>query len=284
VKVQPVNEFMLWRSEDLFNIDFASYTLYHHSFSRHFHDHYVIELVIKGADTFYCGGKTYTAQNNQLVLINPGEVHTGSTVLDTPLRYFSLYPDQKTIQQIAEVLQISLPANFSFSQTLLDQSSLTNKFGLLFNSLHSNKSALQQQEIFFGCMHDLLLQPANINYPLRAVEKKDLRIQLLIDFIRSHFEEDISLRQMADLVRLNPFHLVRLFKKNTGVSPYEYLLIIRAEYAKQLMRKGYKVREAALQSGFYDTSHLNRSLHKIAGTSPKSFLSSKSQFRTSFNS
>jgi mannose-6-phosphate isomerase-like protein (cupin superfamily) len=100
-----INQFQLWRSEQLFNIDFASYSLSHHRFSKHFHDHYVIELVVKGMDTFYCAGKTYTATNNQLVFINPGEVHTGSTMEDTPLSYFSLYPDKKTILAIAEALE-----------------------------------------------------------------------------------------------------------------------------------------------------------------------------------
>jgi AraC-like DNA-binding protein len=105
---------------------------------------------------------------------------------------------------------------------------------------------------------------------------------LLIDFIRLHYKEDISLQQLADKTWLNPFHLIRLFKKFVGVSPYDYLLIIRAERAKQLLRKGFKVQDAAAESGFYDSSHLNRVFYKIAGMSPKSFRSSKSQYCTSF--
>jgi AraC-like DNA-binding protein len=88
---------------------------------------------------------------------------------------------------------------------------------------------------------------------------------------------------MAALVNVNPFHLTRLFKKATGLSPYDYLLIVRTEFARQLLAKGYKVQDAAQEAGFYDSSHLNRSLRKIAGTSPKSFLSSKGQYRTIFN-
>ena len=88
---------------------------------------------------------------------------------------------------------------------------------------------------------------------------------------------------MAELVSLNPFHLLRLFKKTTGVTPYDYLQIIRAERAKKLLKNGYPVQEAAIASGFYDASHLNRSFRKIAGTSPKSFLSSKGQYRTILN-
>jgi AraC-like DNA-binding protein len=278
----PLTKFSLWRSEQLFNIDFASYSLSHHHFSRHFHDHYVIELVVNGVDSFYCNGKNYTAQNNQLVLINPGEVHTGNTVSDTPLDYYSLYPDKEALQQAALSLGISLPGDFCFQRSLLDQSSLTEKFRLLFNSFNATNSLLQQQELFFDCMYELLQPAGNNDQQSLQVSKKDSRVQLLIDFIRLHYKEDISLQQLAEIVSLNPFHLVRLFKKSIGVSPYDYLLIIRAERAKQLLRKGFKVQDAAAACGFYDASHFNRMFYKIAGISPKSFRSSKSQYRTIF--
>jgi AraC-like DNA-binding protein/mannose-6-phosphate isomerase-like protein (cupin superfamily) len=284
VKAQsPTTQFSLWQSQQFFNIDFAAYTLSHHSFPRHFHHHFVIELVVSGADRFYCDGKNYTAENNQLVMINPGEVHTGSTVSNIPLQYYSLYPDLKALHEVAAFLDISLPDDFYFRRPLLDPSSLAQKLKQLFHSFHSTKDLLLQQELFFDCMYELL-QPALTGYSSlpASINQKDSRIQLLLDYIHSHFKENISLQQLAELTRLNLFHLVRLFKKQTGLSPYNYLLILRVEHAKQLLRKGVKVQEAANSSGFYDASHFNRAFYKMAGTSPKSFRLSKSQYCTNF--
>ncbi len=275
----PYTELSLWRHEHLFNIEFASYSLSHHSFPRHFHDYYVIELVTKGADRFYCNGNNYTATKDQLVLINPGEVHTGSTIDETGLRYLSFYPGKKELGLVAETLSIPLPADLYFEETLQNNTELPAKIKLLFASLNDNASITLQQQYFFDCMQELLLQKEKTS---AGIDKKDPRIKLLIDFINTHFREEISLTQMAALVNLNPFHLTRLFKKTTGLTPYDHLLILRTEYARQLLGKGYKVQEAAREAGFYDSSHLNRSLRKIAGTSPKSFLSSKGQYRTSF--
>jgi AraC-like DNA-binding protein len=267
----PSTEFTLWRNEHLFDIDFASYTLSHHSFARHFHDYYVIEWVIKGADRFFCNGNTYTAATDQLVLINPGEVHTGSTIADNELAYFSLYPDDHTLRLVAETLDIHLPSHFSFQHTLANNPSLKNKFNLLFDCLRHQYDQLQQEEIFFQCMHELLLQTSTGDEKDILPGKKDVRIKILIDYIRTHFKKDISLTQMAEFVHLNPFHLTRLFKKSTGLSPYEYLLVIRTEYARQLLRKGFKVQDAATKAGFYDASHFNRLFCKTAGASPKFF-------------
>ncbi|MBL7743440.1 MAG: AraC family transcriptional regulator [Chitinophagaceae bacterium] len=278
----PGTHFSLWRSEHLFNIDFAGYKLLHHDFPRHFHDHYVIELVLSGADCFYCDGRNYTASHDQLILINPGEVHTGSTVADTPLHYFSLYPDRKALQQVAEVLCLPFTAEHNFRKVLVDQSPLAGKLKLLFDSLVSHAEIVKQEELFFDCMSDLLQQRFAEEEEDKIATRYDPRIKLLVDFIHSNFKEDISLKQMSGLVNLNPFHVVRLFKKNTGLSPYDYLLIIKTEHAKQLLRQGYKVQDAASRSGFYDASHLNRSLRRITGTSPKSYLSSQCQYCTSF--
>ncbi|MBC7948276.1 MAG: AraC family transcriptional regulator [Chitinophagaceae bacterium] len=280
---EPTTQFTLWRSDHLLNIDFASYNLVRHSFSRHFHDHYVVEFVLSGIDNFYCSGRNYTAYNDQLVLINPGEVHTGSTLADMPLRYLSLYPDQDAIDRIASLLHLPIAHDFHFRDHVVHQPGLSAKFLRLFVTLETKGDPLEQEEIFFDCMNSLLQSTSRINKVPKEAPGSDTRVNRLIEFIRANFRDEISLQQMSELVNLNAFHLVRLFKKKVGVSPYDYLLILRAEYAKKLLRQGYKVHDAASLAGFYDTSHLNRSLRKIAATSPKSFLSSKSQFRTKFN-
>jgi AraC-like DNA-binding protein len=268
VKAAPTTECTLWRNEQLFNIDFASYTLSHHSFARHFHDHYVIELVVNGADRFYCDGKTYTAFNDQLVLINPGEVHTGSTVADIPLQYFSFY-------QIADRLNISINADLNFQQTLINQPLLAEKFLRLYHLFHSGSDAIE--ECFYDCMQSIL-QPHTDEKIIAG--RKDKRVDELIDFINVNFTQELSLEQLSRLVCLNPFHLSRIFKKATGLSPYEYVLVKRTEYARRLLRKGYKVKEAALEAGFYDASHLNKMFRKTDIPSPKAFRSSKSQYHT----
>src|SRR6478609_1333850 len=134
----PVVEIKYWRAEQFFNVGLASYKLTHHSFPRHFHEHYVIELVVDGADKFYCNGKTHTATRGELVFINPGEVHTGSTIADASLHYYSISPDKNELQQIASMLERSLPQDFSFQYTLSHQPELAHKMQLLFRVVQSS--------------------------------------------------------------------------------------------------------------------------------------------------
>lgn len=277
------NQSQLWRSPRLFDIDFAGYILCNHRFPRHFHDHYVIEMVISGADNFYCDGKNYAASENQLVLINPGEVHTGCTIGDHALHYFSICPNPVALEKIALTLELDLPVNYRFPSTIIKEPSLSAQFRDLFRSFYQPHAGLKQEELFFGCMHGLLELSLKRKNGLHDTARKDSRIDILSEYIKAHSGEDISLRDMADLVNLNPFHLVRMFKKATGISPYEYLLVKRTEKAKDLLRNGYSVGDAALEAGFYDSSHFHRLLRKFAAITPKAFLSSKGQYHTIFN-
>src|SRR6476659_7567168 len=146
---EPTAEIKYWRNEKLFNIGLASYTLRQHSFPRHFHEHYVIELVVQGADKFYCDGKTLTASPDELVFINPGEVHTGSTVSGKPLRYYSISPDKDQLQHIAAILERSLPVDLYFEHSIFEQSQLAHKMLLLFDTLQSScVESLRCEELF----------------------------------------------------------------------------------------------------------------------------------------
>ena len=277
---EPIQQVSLWRREHLFNIDFASYTLYNHRFSKHFHDHYVIELVVSGADDFYCNGKNFTATKNQLVFINPGEVHTGSTVANTPLCYHSLYPDKKAFEKIAGILEKKLPSDLFFEKTLCEQPRLVKRLEALFRSFQHSFNEGKEEEIFIDLMYDIL--STSNNNIVQAYSNEDSRVRSLIDFIKANFKQQLSLQNFAEHVNLNPFHLLRLFKKSTGLSPYDYLIFTRIEFAKTILKRGSLVQEVARDAGFYDTSHFCRLFKRSTGISPKDYRSYKSQYHTIF--
>ncbi|MEO8766636.1 MAG: AraC family transcriptional regulator, partial [Ginsengibacter sp.] len=110
----------------------------------------------------------------------------------------------------------------------------------------------------------------------------DNRMDIVIDFINSNFKKQLSLQIFSDMVHLDPFHLLRIFKKAMGVSPYDYLITMRVEFAKTLLKKGLLVQDAAIEAGFYDTPHFCRLFKRTTGISPKDYRSYKSQYRTIF--
>ena len=102
--------------------------------------------------------------------------------------------------------------------------------------------------------------------PARADVAHQLRA--LID---AGFRDKVTLRQASDAIHAHPAHLVRMFSREFGISPHQYLTGRRVDLARRLLLDGVPASAAAATVGFFDQSHLNRSFRRLLGTSPGRF-------------
>lgn len=70
---------------------------------------------------------------------------------------------------------------------------------------------------------------------------------------------------------LSPFHFIRRFKLEMGLTPHKYLMQYRLSLAKRLLNSRFSIAEAAQAAGFYDQSHLDRCFKKSVGLSPRDY-------------
>lgn len=92
-----------WQAPDLGKLDLLRATYFTHTFSRHSHNGYALGIIEHGAETFYYRGATHTAPAGSIVIINPGEVHTGqATNGTTGWKYRMLYPETALLQRAAQ--------------------------------------------------------------------------------------------------------------------------------------------------------------------------------------
>jgi AraC-like DNA-binding protein len=69
-----------------------------------------------------------------------------------------------------------------------------------------------------------------------------------------------------------PFHLCRVFRKETGLSPHSYQTLVRVHLAKTLLAAGVAISQVAVDAGFYDQAHLTRYFKRIYGVTPGRYL------------
>jgi AraC-like DNA-binding protein len=75
------------------------------------------------------------------------------------------------------------------------------------------------------------------------------------EFIEEHLDEEISLRQLADIVQLSRYHFARAFKHSFGMPPHRYHMSRRMERAKGLLQVPARtVTEVGMMLGFTETS------------------------------
>ena len=94
------------------------------------------------------------------------------------------------------------------------------------------------------------------------------------DYIHAHHDRDISVRELATVTGLSPFHFIRIFRRQVGLTPHAYLTQVRVQQAQQLLASGETPVQAAVASGFFDQSHLTRHFKRIVGTTPALYRNS----------
>jgi AraC-like DNA-binding protein len=88
-------------------------------------------------------------------------------------------------------------------------------------------------------------------------------------YVHAHYAEQVSLKEMAAHVGLSEQHLIRSFRKESGVTPINYLKRYRIRQAKALLEAGDKsITEVALEVGFSNSSYFARVFRRETGMSP----------------
>lgn len=100
------------------------------------------------------------------------------------------------------------------------------------------------------------------------------RLRRALEFIESNLATNIGLHDIADAVGLSAFHFGRAFRKETGVSPYAYLLRRRVAYARKLLSDPeLALPTVALRCGFNSHSQFSRSFKRDTGVTPNGYRS-----------
>ena len=109
-------------------------------------------------------------------------------------------------------------------------------------------------------------------YPIETPEDQRAYfgdLQRSIEYIESHFVDEINAQKLADIAGLSIPHFNRLFRKLLRLSPMEYVLSLRVQEAQRLLSTTkLSMSEIAASVGFYDQSHFTQRFKRITGITP----------------
>jgi AraC family transcriptional regulator len=94
----------------------------------------------------------------------------------------------------------------------------------------------------------------------------------VVEYIEEHLGDAISLKALAELARLSPFHFARSFKKPFGLPPHRYLTNRRIERAKNLLTQpDLPVTNIGFDVGFGDANSFSAVFRKSTGLTPTEY-------------
>jgi transcriptional regulator GlxA family with amidase domain len=102
-----------------------------------------------------------------------------------------------------------------------------------------------------------------------AMNCQGCRIKTVLDFIETSPIEAVTLESASAVLRISPSRFRHLFKDYVGVSFHKYVISLRLERARHLLRTtSYTVERIAGMLGIQDLSHFARDFKRAYGISP----------------
>ena len=102
--------------------------------------------------------------------------------------------------------------------------------------------------------------------------RKEEKIRSIIDYINEHYQEELTINQLAAICGYSATHFMNFFKKHLGVSCIEYLIQFRLRKAAELLQHStLSVLEISSQSGFNNLSNFNRQFKKYYQMTPSQY-------------
>lgn len=233
--------------------------------SRETFDSFLIMYIVKGDGILTVNNKSRAIKENDVMLVNCYEPHKYET--DTYFETLWMHFNSKVILDYFNLIkQDATNIVFSGVSSLIPTylESIVNLFkeGQLIN------------EALISCKIERILAElfnlSNGNY--NNTSSNQNLVHDSIAYIKDNFRNKLSLENIASNISLSPFHFSRIFKKETGYSPYEYLIIIRLDHAKTLLKTtNMLIKEIAFECGFNSESNFVIAFKKHTKMSPKQF-------------
>jgi AraC-like DNA-binding protein len=259
----------MWRISALPDLELLRATYHAQTFARHTHEGFAVGVIEQGALGFFYRGENVTAPAGSINLANPDEAHTGHAATEAGWTYRMFYLDAAVLGQAASQLAGRRAQMPFFQSGVIHDDRLAGMIANLHVSLEGEPISTLETESRFLAMVALLIQRhADAAPALRPVGREPQVVLKTREYIEANYSEDISIRELASVGNMSPFHFIRVFGKETGVPPHAYLNQVRLRRARELLTAGRSIAATACETGFVDQSHLSRHFKRIYGVTP----------------
>lgn len=242
----------------------------------HYHEFCKLLFLLSGKGNYVVDGQRYLLQPGDVVLVNSRSVHCPELEGDTPYERVILYISPEFLQQQSAPdsdLHSCFTGGFGHVLRLKEKERQR-----LFTQVSRLEEALNSQEFGGAVLSQALLlrllvqigrfqRQTDIQHPKPAVPQNS-RVLEIMRYMDAHLAEDLNVEMLAEQFYVSKYHMMRLFRQETGFTVHTYLLQRRLFFARELIGKGARATEACYRSGFGSYSSFTRAYGRYFGTTP----------------
>lgn len=248
------------------------------AFSEHHHTQCELSLCLSGSGIYRVKNREYSFNSGDMFLFGSDEVHC-LTEINTDLDLLNIQFEPRILwdnEESIELLKLftSRNKNFSnrFSQTdqkltgiisEIERESREKNIGYITNCKYG---------IFSALIHILREYNFVSETPFVCGSLVTESLKNGIEYIDLHLDGPLTLKEIASCACMTETYFSTVFKKFSGISPWEYITIKRVEKAVELIKTTSLTKlEIAQKCGFSSSSNFYKAFTKITGKQPKNY-------------
>lgn len=214
---------------------------------RNSYESFLVMLILKGTCTVTLNGASATAEKDSVILLDCYKPHqyetrTGCEIL---WLHFDGILCRDYFNHITE----------TFGPVIFPRNRQRLEHGLRKIYETFRDSGQIQEERFSAYITDILNELLLSDMTDDTSDRLYQSLAASISYINENFTRDISLKSLAKQASLSPYYFTRIFTKETGMSPHQYVIATRINCAKFLLKTSdLTIKEIAFHSGFSDES------------------------------
>lgn len=229
----------------------------------HSEDQLVLLYIHKGALNYQHDGHQGEMKKRNLVILNPHQ-----TIEIEPVRKIEWIQ----IRLTGILFTSSLEINSANQLFIISDTSQTLKQYLDLALIEKNQRFRGSEIILkklLECVMVHILRHNELSIKDSSIQVKHNEIETIQQYIRDNYSQKLSLDDLSELVSINKYYLIRLFKQQTGLSPIDYLIHVRlAEAEKLLAHSNVTISKISDMVGFHSPSHFSKTFKESNHCTP----------------
>lgn len=248
-------------------------------FPLHWHEHIEIIAVVEGGLEIDIEGEKCLYEAGDIAVISPNMLHScyyrfpNSSLycLMSDMNLFrSRYLESAEEKYITPLLngQSAFVTKISGDKELLGI--VTESYRVCAEKPDAYHLLLKS--LMFKLMYHLFSQYNSKNEsksPSKATSLSRERVNAILQYVDEHYNEKISLEDLAELVHINKYYICKIFAHCTGMTFLNYLNQVRVQKAVELLLgTNRSITSIAYETGFQDINYFSRLFKQVMGVSP----------------
>ena len=237
----------------------SGYSLYRDSY-----DSFLVKYIKKGSFTLEFEGQTQLVTEGNFVLLDCYKSHAYYS--DTGWESLWCHFDGITAREHYSNI-VSRLGNVFF---LTDPYPVINKLTAIYDTFYSGE--VIKEPLLSKYLNDILTS-FHLYSPMTVMSRDHTNVvEETISYINKHFTENVTIEDLAKQAGFSQYHFIRIFKNETGMTPYEYIINIRLNTAKYLLRNSQlSIKDICFNTGFSSESVFCNAFKKRLGITPTEY-------------